>query len=274
MRPNEAILTGVLTACLAVAGPANAGTVSDTWSEASLTTAYTLNEQLNPLNIDVEVRNGNAMLSGTVESEVEKELAGEIAMATKGVNKVDNGLEVAPDAKTGASPLNGFARKVDDATITAKVKSQLLWNDATSGLNVNVETNEGVVTLRGEVGTEKEAQLVEQIAANTRGVESVNRAIEVNKNKSGSVAQTAQETAALAGRAVADTWITTKVKSALLYNRQVDGTAIDVSTENGVVKLEGALSSAGERSKAVEIAQGIVGVKRVEPAIRVAKTAS
>lgn len=271
MRLKTMLLPGILTACLAAGSAAAADTVSDTWSEASLTTAYTLNEHLNPFDIVVEVRGGRAVLTGMVNSEVEKELAGEIAIATRGVTRVENDLQVMPQKKVERQPMNTFARKFEDASITAKVKSQLLWNSATSGLDISVKTDNGEVTLTGEVNSNAEASLARQIALNTRGVRSVKHVLNINKQSvTDTVTGTAKRTAEIAGHAIADTWITTKVKSALLYNRNVDGTAVEVHTKDGVVMLDGALSSAKEHAHAVDIAQGIIGVKRVESAIDIA----
>lgn len=271
MRLKTMLLPGVLTACLAASSVAAADKVSDTWSEASLTTAYTLNEHLNPFDIVVEVRGGRAVLTGMVSSEVEKELAGEIAKATEGVTRVENDLKVMPHNKVERPPMNTFARKIEDASITAKVKSQLLWNSSTSGLDIDVKTDNGVVTLTGEVGSKAEAALARQIAMNTRGVRAVKHVLDINKQSiADTVTGTAKRTAEIAGHAVADTWITTKVKSALLYNRNVDGTAIEVHTKDGVVMLDGAVSSTKELAHAVDIAQGIVGVKRVKSAIEIA----
>lgn len=273
MQLKTTILSGLLTTCLAVSGAVAADPVSDTWSEASLTTAYTLNEHLSPFDIVVEVRGGRAVLTGSVDSEVEKEFAAEIARATRGVTQVQNDLTVEPGKRPAKTPANGFARKVEDASITAKVKSQLLWRSGTSGLDIDVETNNGVVTLTGEVGSQAEAALARQITMNTRGVRAVKHVLDINQESAvDTIEGTASQAAEIAGHAVADTWISTKVKSALLYNRNVDGTAIEVHTKNGVVMLDGSVASVEEHARAVDIAQGIVGVKRVESAVEVATT--
>lgn len=271
MQLKTMLLPGVLAASLAAGTVATADTVSDTWSEASLTTAYALNEHLNPFDIVVEVRGGRAVLSGFVSSEVEKELAGEIAMATEGVTRVENDLKVMPQKNAERKPMNAFARRIEDASITAKVKSQLLWNSATSGLDISVKTDNGVVTLTGKVGSEAEADLAQRIAMSTRGVRAVKHVLDINKKSvTEAVTGTAKRGAEIAGHAVADTWITTKVKAALLYNRNVDGTAIEVNTKHGVVMLDGAVSSTKELAHAVDIAEGIVGVKKVKSAIEIA----
>ncbi|WP_368566033.1 BON domain-containing protein [Pseudoxanthomonas sp. UTMC 1351] len=61
-----------------------------------------------------------------------------------------------------------------------------------------------------------------------------------------------------------DTWITTKVKAALLADDGVPGTDIKVETTDGVVKLSGDVDSKEKIKKAVEVAEGIDGVKRVD----------
>lgn len=62
---------------------------------------------------------------------------------------------------------------IDDATITAKVKSQLLADPQVSGLNVNVETFKGQVQLSGYVNNPDERSKAEQIARDVAGVRTV-----------------------------------------------------------------------------------------------------
>ena len=45
-----------------------------------------------------------------------------------------------------------------------------------------------------------------------------------------------------------DGWITTKVKSTLLYSSNVDGSDIKVDTKNGVVTLSGKVDTGAERA--------------------------
>lgn len=63
---------------------------------------------------------------------------------------------------------------------------------------------------------------------------------------------------------VNDTWITTKVKSELAVAENADATDIKVETTNGVVKLSGKVDSQAEIDKAVSVAEGIDGVKKVD----------
>jgi hypothetical protein len=66
------------------------------------------------------------------------------------------------------------------------------------------------------------------------------------------------------GDVIDDGLITAKVKSSFAADPQVSALAINVDTADGVVSLTGVVSSEGERQRAVQLAQGIEGVKRVD----------
>ncbi|MBN2850782.1 MAG: BON domain-containing protein, partial [Erysipelotrichaceae bacterium] len=74
-----------------------------------------------------------------------------IAEGVEGVKEVDNRIEVGPQAQRDAQG-GSFKRTVDDANITAKVKSKLLLNPHTRGLKITVTTKNAVVIFDGEVG--------------------------------------------------------------------------------------------------------------------------
>jgi hyperosmotically inducible periplasmic protein len=66
-----------------------------------------------------------------------------------------------------------------------------------------------------------------------------------------------------------DATITTKVKSKFAADSDVSALAINVDTDNGVVKLSGTAKSQDEARKAVQIARNTEGVKSVDNKIRV-----
>lgn len=82
-------------------------------------------------------------------------------------------LVAAPVIVGCAGPNRSAGQTVDDATITAKVKSQLLANPDVSALNVNVTTYQGQVQLSGYVNSAEQRRLAEQIAKDVTGVKSV-----------------------------------------------------------------------------------------------------
>lgn len=87
-----------------------------------------------------------------------------------------------------------------------------------------------------------------------------------NPNKTGAekTGEVVGNAAENTGEAVSDAWITTKVKSQLIADDMVKARDINVGTDNGVVTLAGVLESNAERSRAVSIAKGTKGVKRVD----------
>ncbi len=246
---------------------------SDTWSKAALTTTYALNRHLNPFRIDVDVNHGVATLRGQVDSEVDRALAEELALGVDGIREVINQLKVVPGdlgdqaARAPGAPERSFLRKVEDANITAKVKSQLLWNESTHGLDINVDTRSGIVKLKGSVASDAESQLAEQIARNTGDVLGVENNLRISTQTIGLAERAAREGREFQQQ-VSDSWITAKVKSALLYNRHVEGNDIDVETHNGVVTLQGTVDSPFEKQQAVAVAGAIQGVKQVRDKLR------
>ena len=83
-------------------------------------------------------------------------------------------------------------------------------------------------------------------------------------DKADTVMLAANETMKEAGDATSDTWITTKVKSALLADDTVKGLDINVDTMNGTVTLNGTVDNQAQADRAVQVAQGIEGVANVQ----------
>jgi osmotically-inducible protein OsmY len=75
-----------------------------------------------------------------------------------------------------------------------------------------------------------------------------------------------------AGQNIDDTTLTTSVKTALARDKVGTLTRIDVDTVRGVVSLNGVVPTAADKSRAVQIAQGVNGVKRVIDNLQVQKT--
>jgi hyperosmotically inducible protein len=63
---------------------------------------------------------------------------------------------------------------------------------------------------------------------------------------------------------VSDTAITTQVKAALAAKPGVSSMAIGVTTENGIVHLDGTVKSTAQIKDAVEMAKKVNGVKGVD----------
>lgn len=71
------------------------------------------------------------------------------------------------------------------------------------------------------------------------------------------------------GEYVTDSWITTKVKAALVEDPLVKATEVNVETYKGTVQLSGFVSSDAARSQAIVVTRGIKGVTGVRNDIRI-----
>jgi osmotically-inducible protein OsmY len=60
-----------------------------------------------------------------------------------------------------------------DATITMKIQAKYAGDDVVKGRNIDVDTEEGVVTLKGSVDSLRERDAAEQLARETAGVKRV-----------------------------------------------------------------------------------------------------
>jgi osmotically-inducible protein OsmY len=164
-------------------------------------------------------------------------------------------LAVALLAWLGCSTSRPIDTQASDAVITSKVKSKLAADPQTSALEIDVDTLNGEVTLRGRVDSEQEKRDAERLARNTEGVREVN-----NKLEMGDVS---------AGEEVSDAWIVTKVKSQLAADPEVNSFNIDVDATQGEVTLSGVVTDQRARTEAERIARATEGVKSVRNEIRV-----
>jgi len=267
----------VALAAFAVAVPSSPAAADEhgwNWTDArregAIWSALAMNRHLNPFRFSVDVNDGEATLSGTVDDEIKRDLAEEVALGVDGIDRVTNNIVVEPAYETAEeSPQRTLWDATTDATTTAAVKSRLLWNRNVSGMDIGVSTEDGVVTLTGEVETSEEKDLAGELAENSQGVESVNNELTVLNEpapvaETERVAEAAVDTADDLGDRISDAWIRTKVKSALVFTRNVPGGAIHVRVNDGVVDLRGIVDSEDQKTLAIATAEDIRGVVRVD----------
>ena len=123
--------------------------------------------------IDVEVFKGRVQLNGFVRSEAMRTQAVKLARAVNGVVAVDNNLKL----KQAGERTDGEV--VDDATLTASVKSALASDTRTNALRINVETRDSVVLLAGFVNTADGRTAAGEVARGVTGVTRVDNQLAV-----------------------------------------------------------------------------------------------
>jgi hyperosmotically inducible periplasmic protein len=179
-----------------------------------------------------------------------------------------------------------------DAGITTAVKSKFAADDTVKAYEIDVTTQNKVVTLEGNVETSVAKDKAIALARDTDGVRDVVDKLNVSesaatsgvldepdtrsdtdraKAKAGDTADKAGDTADKAGAAVGDAAITSAVKSKLLADPDVGGLKIDVDTKGGIVTLSGDVASRAEATQAVKMARGTSGVERVVDNLKVGK---
>jgi osmotically-inducible protein OsmY len=162
----------------------------DSFITGKLEATYLFNRHLSVFTIHPETTNGVVHLTGTVDSNIDRDLAGEIAKGIDGVTSVKNDLVVKAGTSQATNKSTGtnrsFGAFVDDATTTAMVKTKLLADSNVKGLKIGVETRGDVVTLTGKVGSAEQKQLAEKIARNTGDVKSVKNELVIDKTVGGS----------------------------------------------------------------------------------------
>ncbi|MCK8514776.1 BON domain-containing protein [Methylonatrum kenyense] len=264
-------LVGALFASALVAGPATASAedngvgqaVNEARLEGQLAATYALNEHLSVFDISVDVEGDTAILSGTVEDDAQRDLAEQIARDVDGIENVDNRIEV--DGAEGEAAAERerigertFRDRVSDSSLTATIKSKLLWNRNTSGLDISVTTRGGNVTLTGDVDSETSKKTAERLARDTDGVQSVDNQLAIRGE------EPEDDEAREFADTVSDSWITAKARSTLSFSRDVGASSISIETRDGVVHLSGDVSSEDEKRRAVALVSDLRGVRAVE----------
>ena len=130
-------------------------------AEEQIQTRFQSDADLRNNRIQATIENGVVTLRGTVDTDAEKSKAARLAMV-KGVTTVDNQLKVGSEGAKAA---------VTDSTITARLKTEMLAEEQLR--SVRVETNNAVVSLSGNVPTEKARDRAIDLARSMSGVSRV-----------------------------------------------------------------------------------------------------
>ena len=179
-----------------------AGTVSDAEITTSVKSKLAANKSVSASKIDVDTSDGVVTLNGSVHSAAAKTTAARLAHETKGVKRVENNLTVETAATTGkhdkadvkvkddtkdqgdekakivikddtTPKVKAAGRKIADAEITTAVKTKLSTVKGVIANDINVDTDQGVVTLKGSVPEASQKARAEEVARETAGVKRV-----------------------------------------------------------------------------------------------------
>lgn len=144
----------------------------DAWIDGKAEAVLLFKGQLNTLDINTDVRDGTVILTGKVDSEVDKALATELVESLEGVVSVDNRLTVVSPVDR-IKELDSLSSELQDAKIATVIKTRLLLEFGLSGGDIDVDVQQGTVTLSGKVESKDERNSAIAIAKNTDDVKVV-----------------------------------------------------------------------------------------------------
>lgn len=143
---------------------------SDAWLTVQVKTSLLFHRNVSGIKTQVSVTDGVVTLTGEAETQAQKDLATEYVRDIAAVKDVKNEMTM---ASALTEPKQTMGEKIDDASITAQVKTALLFHRSTGGLRIHVATNDGIVTLTGNVSSGAEKDLAGKYANDVNGVISV-----------------------------------------------------------------------------------------------------
>lgn len=143
-------------------------------------------------------------------------------------------------------------QEITDPGVTEAIEDEFLFDRAVDLNDVDISTNEGVVTLTGTVDNLLEKERAARIAETVKGVRGVVNRLEVESPVQ-----------------KPDTSIEADVRNALLTDPAADSYEITVDVDNGVATLSGVVESWQEQELAKKVAKSVSGVTAIDDDIDV-----
>lgn len=174
-----------------------------------------------------------------------------------------------------AKPAQKSGNVITDSWITMKIHSQFIPEDSLEGSDIDVDTNGGVVSLKGTVLTAAGRDRAIAIAKATDGVKNVTNQLRIGPAHSDAAdagrkaGDATKETAGTTGRTITDGWLKSKIYSQYLTEDALDDSDIDIDVAKGAVSLNGSVRTAAGRERAEAIAKATDGVKSVKNNLKV-----
>lgn len=172
--------------------------------------------------------------------------------------------------------------KMSDSEITSAVQEKLKSNVNVGSSDIKVETNEGNVTLTGEVDSLADSNNAISLARSIPQVKSVQSELKVKEvltNKDVSerieekedkaVKDAEQVTDGSIANTASDATITAKIKVKFAEDPVVSALKINIDTNDGRVTLTGTVQSEAEAKRAIQIAESVDGVSQVASVLTV-----
>jgi osmotically-inducible protein OsmY len=225
--------------------------VSDASLKSAVRTSLDKNKALDASRITVDVKNGKAVLGGAIGTWDEQEIARETVSKVPGVTVIENRTEVTFDGIRSDEQI-------------AEQLVQLIANDPLcDGLAISVSVKEGVVKLKGELGSSGEYDRLVRRS-------SVTGVFEVNSDKLTINSDLKME--AVEDKNFTPEQMMVALNDAIKADRRIDPALISGQISEGVVTLSGQVPDEGMKNAAESTARGVPGVIAVNNQIGVGET--
>jgi len=202
--------------------------------------------EINPV-----VQDGEVTLTGTVDSYQERELAKKVVKGVRGVRSIDDQIEIQ------------YRQDRSDIETKNEIERMLHWNTYVDNMLIDVDVDDGQVTLSGTVGSAAEKRLAEA-AAWVAGVKSVD-------SSELSVEGWARDEDLREDKYVvkSEKELNAAIQDALLYDPRVNSFDIEVDVVGGFVTLRGEVDNLKAKRAAEQNAKNTVGVASVKNRLKV-----
>lgn len=248
-----------------------AAKVADNQLKERVSTVLERDASLDDSSIKVSsVNKGVVLLSGEAKTVSDHLRALEDARAVQGVQRVASEIK-SPDKLSDRELWYGDDKKRDvaaakgekaeesswDAWTTAAVKLKLLSNREVPGLDINVDTREGVVTLFGTVQNAATKDLAEKLALEANGTRLVKNQLQV-------VAKPEQKQVA-----EKDEKIQENLKKRIADNPELKDSDVTLEVSKGVVRLTGTVESQRDHLAVLTATRSTQGVRSLIDEIKI-----
>ena len=196
--------------------------------------------QLNTAEIEVTAKNGIVTLTGIVDAPEKKTKAQNTAKQISGVLEVFENIEV---------KINSWEQK-NDIDIAQEVLNAFKWNWNTLNNSIEVQVENGQVTLSGELEWQYQKEAASRVVNNLIGVKGVINNIRIDPNLTAPINKEV-------------------IKKALKNHIAIDLAVITVKVDKNEVVLEGTVDSLYQKELAEKITWKAPGVRNVKNNLKV-----
>ena len=158
-----------------------------------------------------------------------------------------SGVSVAYDPRT-------VGMQIDDSIMQKNLTARLALTEKKYLIYISTKILDGNIFLSGKVDEPEEKLKIIKMAWETKGVRSVKTAITIKGESN-------------FRNSAKDALITTQLKTAMIFNKNIKATNYNIDTINGKIYIFGIAMTEDEKKKVISEANEIHGVKEVVPSI-------